>query len=135
MALAVAEHRNFGLTAKALGITQPSVSVTLQRLEDILGVTLFQRENGSMIEGVTPAGEILLPLLEQMNTLYANTMAVAEDLAAGNPPQEALCQPMVPTARVVQAISDLQDIKMTGMLRTQTHAAIDAVISDLQEEI
>jgi LysR family hydrogen peroxide-inducible transcriptional activator len=41
--LAVAEHANFGRAAKACGISQPTLSIQLRKLEELLGVTLFER--------------------------------------------------------------------------------------------
>ena len=41
--LAVAEHAHFGLAAKACGVSQPTLSVQIRKLEDQLGVMLFER--------------------------------------------------------------------------------------------
>ena len=41
--LAVAEHEHFGQAAAACGISQPTLSVQLRKLEELLGVTLFER--------------------------------------------------------------------------------------------
>ncbi|MBV9785881.1 MAG: LysR family transcriptional regulator [Acidisphaera sp.] len=41
--LAVAEHRNFGRAAEACRISQPTLSVQVRRLEEQLGVALFER--------------------------------------------------------------------------------------------
>jgi DNA-binding transcriptional LysR family regulator len=49
MVRALAEHRHFGRAAKALGVSQPSLTRSLKHLEDMLGVRLFERQ-----EGVTP---------------------------------------------------------------------------------
>ena len=41
--LALAEHEHFGHAAKACGISQPTLSVQLRKLEELLGVVLFER--------------------------------------------------------------------------------------------
>lgn len=46
---ALADHRHFGRAAKALGVSQPSLTRSLKQLEETLGVRLFERH-----DGVTP---------------------------------------------------------------------------------
>ncbi|MGD0107642.1 MAG: hydrogen peroxide-inducible genes activator [Rhodopila sp.] len=43
--LAVAEHEHFGRAAKACGISQPTLSVQVRKLEELLGVALFERSS------------------------------------------------------------------------------------------
>ncbi len=43
--LALAEHRHFGRAAKACGVSQPTLSVQVRKLEDLLGVVLFERSS------------------------------------------------------------------------------------------
>ncbi|NKC32298.1 LysR substrate-binding domain-containing protein [Falsiroseomonas selenitidurans] len=57
-ALAVAEHRHFGRAAELCHISQPTLSTQLRKLEEELGVVLFERTNKSVAP--TTAGEALL---------------------------------------------------------------------------
>ena len=56
--IAVAEQRHFGRAAEACHISQPSLSVAVRKLEEELGVTLFERGHGEV--GLTQAGVTLL---------------------------------------------------------------------------
>lgn len=43
--LAVAEHAHFGRAARACGVSQPTLSVQIRKLEEQLGVALFERSS------------------------------------------------------------------------------------------
>ncbi len=58
--LAVRKHRHFGKAAKACFVTQPTLSMQIQKLEDELGVVLFDRSRSPILP--TSDGE---PILEQ----------------------------------------------------------------------
>lgn len=47
--LAVAEHQNFGRAAKACGVSQPTLSVQVRKLEELLGVALFERSSKAVV--------------------------------------------------------------------------------------
>ncbi len=53
--VAVARERHFGRAAEACFISQPTLSVAVKKLEDELGVSLFERRKGDV--SVTPIGE------------------------------------------------------------------------------
>ncbi len=52
--IAVARERHFGRAAKACFVSQPTLSVAIKKLEEELGVTLFERANNEVTP--TPVG-------------------------------------------------------------------------------
>ena len=79
---ALAEHRNFGRAATALGVSQPSLTRSLKHLEDRLGVPLFDRA------GVTPTmfGELVLKHGGRVLTGFADLkreIAITKGLEVG----------------------------------------------------
>lgn len=57
-ALAVAEHRNFTLAAEKIFVTQPTLSMQIQKLEEELGVVIFDRSIKPI--QLTAVGEIII---------------------------------------------------------------------------
>ncbi len=57
--VAVADTLHFGRAAERLGIAQPAISQLIRRLEDQLGLILFERTSHRVT--ITPAGQTLLP--------------------------------------------------------------------------
>ncbi len=74
----IAEHRHFGRAAQALGVTQPALTRSLQKLEGRLGVTLFDRQEMSP----TVFGEAVLrfaePALGRFNELQRELLLLQE---------------------------------------------------------
>jgi DNA-binding transcriptional LysR family regulator len=73
---AVAEHRNLGRAAEALGLSQPALSKSLQRLEQAVGSKLFQRTPKGV--ELTAAGAALLG---QANRLRLSINDVLREIA------------------------------------------------------
>ena len=47
--LAVAEHGHFGRAAKVCHVSQPTLSGQVRRLEDYLGVAIFERQTRGVV--------------------------------------------------------------------------------------
>ena len=77
-----AVRRGFNLTevANILFTSQPGVSRQIRELEEELGIDIFVR-NGKRLTGLTPPGEALLPLVEQILLNAENLRRVGEDFS------------------------------------------------------
>jgi len=79
--VAVAEELHFGRAARRLGITQPPLSLQIQRLETELGVRLFERTNRRV--ELTPAGKALLAEGRHVLADFDNATKAAQRAARG----------------------------------------------------
>ncbi len=81
--LAAAEHRHLGRAAQACGVSQPTLSVQLRKLEATLGVALFERAPKGVV--ITPAGARLLPhasaALSEADAMLALARGLRDPLA------------------------------------------------------
>lgn len=71
--VAVARERHFGRAAGACHVSQPTLSVAVRKLEDELGVTLFERGRNEV--GITPIGR---RLVEQARRVLAETTTLRQ---------------------------------------------------------
>jgi LysR family hydrogen peroxide-inducible transcriptional activator len=79
--VAVARERHFGRAAEACFVSQPTLSVAVKKLEEELGVTLFERGPGEV--SVTPAGQ---KVVEQAQRVLEEAARIKELAAAGRDP-------------------------------------------------
>ncbi len=81
--LALAETRHFGRAAERCFVSQPTLSGQIKKLEDQLGVVIFERTNRSV--DVTPVGEEILSharlLIEQADAIEQVARAHQDPLA------------------------------------------------------
>jgi DNA-binding transcriptional LysR family regulator len=84
--VAVADHRHFGRAAAALLVAQPSLSRQIRRLEQQMGVRLFDRTPQST--RLTEAGEVFLPRAKAL--LRSATQAIAQARDAAQPSRIAI---------------------------------------------
>ena len=77
--VAVAEHQHFGRAATELRVAQPSLSRQIRRLEQQIGVRLFDRT--PQRTRLTEAGEVFLPRAKSLLRSAAQATAQARDAA------------------------------------------------------
>lgn len=74
--VAVARERHFGRAAEACFVSQPTLSVAIRKLEDELGVTIFER--GGAEVGVTPIGQRVVAQAQKVLEEGANLKEIAK---------------------------------------------------------
>ena len=79
--VAVARERHFGHAAEACFVSQPTLSVAVKKLEEELGVTLFERGPGEVT--ITPAGQ---KIVEQAQRVLEEASRIKDLAAAGRDP-------------------------------------------------
>jgi len=79
--VALARERHFGRAADKCNVSQPTLSVAVKKLEDELGVALFERSSGEV--RVTPTGA---QVVAQAERALAEAARVTEIAAAGKDP-------------------------------------------------
>ena len=79
--VALSRERHFGRAADKCNVSQPTLSVAVKKLEDELGVALFERGTGEV--RATPIGTLVVAQAERA---LAEASRVAEIAAAGKDP-------------------------------------------------
>lgn len=81
--LAVAEHEHFGRAAEACEVSQPTLSVQIRRLEELLGVALFERTSRAVVP--TPACDQLIGHVQaavaEMDAMFTVASCLRDPLA------------------------------------------------------
>jgi len=76
--LAVAEYQHFGEAANACGVTQPTLSIQIQKLEDMLGITVFDRSKKpvmvtNMGKEIVAQAAVVVQEMRRINDIVART--------------------------------------------------------------
>jgi len=79
--VAVARERHFGRAAEACFVSQPTLSVAVKKLEEELGLALFERGPGEV--SITPPGQLIV---EQAQRVLEEASRIKEIAAAGRDP-------------------------------------------------
>jgi len=79
--VAVARERHFGRAAEASFVSQPTLSVAIKKLEDELGVALFERTTGEVVPTLIGAR-----IVEQAQRVLEQAAAIKEIAKSGTDP-------------------------------------------------
>jgi LysR family hydrogen peroxide-inducible transcriptional activator len=81
--VALAREHHFGRAAEACHVSQPTLSIAIRKVEDELGLALFERHRHEVL--VTPGGEVIIRqarrVLEEMAALTAIAHAARNEFA------------------------------------------------------
>ena len=80
--VAVAEDLHFGRAARRLSISQPPLSLSIQQLEDQLGVRLLERDSKHV--ALTPAGAVFLEEVRHLLDKFGDATDLARSVASGS---------------------------------------------------
>ncbi|SNZ19622.1 hydrogen peroxide-inducible genes activator [Cohaesibacter gelatinilyticus] len=92
-ALAVAEEKHFGQAASRCGVSQPAISQQIRKMEDFLGLSLFER-SGKYVK-VTKSGALIL---EKSREIIGKTLELSQlSKSLSNPMELTLTIGIIPT--------------------------------------
>ena len=91
--VAIDDHGNFSHAARACGVTQPALSTQVRRLEETLGVALFERRPAGVI--ATAAGERVIELARRVVENVDDVVATAQTMQ--NPLRGTIRMGVIPT--------------------------------------
>ncbi|MHB8920633.1 MAG: LysR substrate-binding domain-containing protein [Halothiobacillus sp.] len=75
--VAVARERHFGRAASACFVSQPTLSVGVKRIEDTLGVQIFERASRTELR-ITPRGEVIIEQAQRVLQEVAQLQTIAD---------------------------------------------------------
>lgn len=124
--LTVANTRDFRAAAEQLGVTRPAVSQVIRKLEDSLGIALFQRTTRSV--HLTEAGERLRNRISGALADVATALAETRDRDAA------------PNGRIRVAVSSIAEWFLSGPLiasftHDYPHVSLDVTVTDEEFDI
>ncbi|WCE06035.1 LysR family transcriptional regulator [Pseudoxanthomonas sp. JBR18] len=106
--MAAAEHGSFSAAARALGRTQSLISYAVQRLEEQVGLVLFDR--AGYRPRLTEAGQALLPRARRIVGEVSAFHALSRGLSAGVEAEVCITvDAMYPMCLLLRALLDFRD--------------------------
>lgn len=130
--MAVHKHGHFAKAAEACSVTQPTLSMQIQKLEEDLGVTIFDRSKKPIL--LTDAGQ---KLIEQIQNVLFEAKKIGGLIQAGqSKSQGSLSLGVIPTIapyilpRLLPVLEKLYPQLELEITEMQTSRIIDALEAD-----
>ncbi|WP_162248327.1 LysR family transcriptional regulator [Rhodococcus sp. Leaf278] len=126
--VAIVDEHGLGNAARALGVSQPTVSGIVRSLETELGVELFRREANTLV--LSPEGAALLPLARRTVLDHRAVERVVDELRTTRPGDAA------PIVRIAVSDRSMTPELIAGFVAARPGSRIDIVsISDPVEAL
>ncbi|MEM9222052.1 MAG: LysR substrate-binding domain-containing protein [Pseudomonadota bacterium] len=130
--IAIAEHGSFSRAAESCGISQPTLSAQVRRMEELLGITLVERRHGAATV-TAEGGEVLAAAREIMDSFYRVQRTTAGDgILLGRPLRFGVLPTVAPyfAARFLNTLTDLNADADIDFVEDRTDALELAVNAD-----
>lgn len=134
--VAVAQTGSFTRAATRLHLSQPALTVQIRRLEETVGVRLFDRNSRNV--ALTPAGRELLPVLQKSLHDMEQVLADARSLADGSSGTVRIaCLPTFAASLLPDLIQDLKKaVPSAGFqIRDVVASTVNALVRNEDVEI
>jgi DNA-binding transcriptional LysR family regulator len=126
--VAVAQTASFTRAATRLHLSQPALTVQIRRLEETVGVRLFDRNSRNV--ALTPAGRELLPVLQKSLHDMEQVLADARSLADGSSGTVRIaCLPTFAASLLPDLIQDVR--KMVPRAGFQVRDGVASMVNTL----
>lgn len=123
--IAIVKCHSFSRAAKALYLSQPSLSAHIAAMEKDLGFALLERGNGKL--ALTPAGAAFLEYAQTLINTYEEARTAGRAAAKEQPPIKMLG--MAPGSRVFKILSVQDNPKITFVDTDYNTTILDALES------
>ncbi|RAI00697.1 hypothetical protein DLJ53_15725 [Acuticoccus sediminis] len=130
--IAIAENGSFSRAAQACGISQPTLSAQVRRMEDLLGVTLVERRHGQ-VTITTEGAEVLVAAREIMDAFHRVQRTTKGDgVMLGRPMRFGILPTIAPylAPRFLTTVAELSETSDLTFIEDRTDQLEAGVASD-----
>ncbi|MGB0695909.1 MAG: LysR family transcriptional regulator [Rhodospirillaceae bacterium] len=134
--VALSEEKSFSLASEVLGISQPALTARLRRIEENLGVRLFER--GRRGAQATPAGDAFTDAARRIIDMADRSVEAARDADRGlgqflriGMTQIAAVQVVVPILKTFRAENTFARVRLTESISSILEAQVEQNLIDV----